>query len=72
MFTPLRHLPPRDILLQQAPGAGASLLIAEVFFKFGSFSLEVLAFLGTWLVVDALIQAARRVTDTATDPQRGV
>lgn len=67
VYTPLKSLPRRDILLQQAPGAGASLLIAEAFYKFGSFSLEVLAFLGTWLIVDAIIQTARALTDRPTD-----
>ena len=72
MYSALKHLPRREILLQQAPGAGASLLVAEAFYKFGSFSLEVLAFLGTWLVIDALIHAARLLTETATDAQEEV
>lgn len=62
MFTPLKLLPRREILLQQAPGAGASLLIAEAFYKFGSFSLEVIAFLATWFVIDAIVHAARLLT----------
>lgn len=72
MYSALKHVPRRDILLQQAPGAGASLLIAELFYKFGSFSLEALAFLATWFVVDSVIQGARRLTDDVTEVREGV
>lgn len=35
-------------LRQEAPFLVGALLIAELFYKFGSFSLECLAFLATW------------------------
>jgi hypothetical protein len=36
-----------------------SFTIAELFYKFHSFTLETLAFLVTWAVIDALIQVVR-------------
>ena len=48
MFTLIRLSPLRQLLLRQAPALGASLLIAELFYKVHSFTLECVAFLGTW------------------------
>lgn len=69
MHTLIQALPAQQILLQQAPMLLASLLIAERFYKFGSFTLECLAFLATWYVIDAAGSAiaalvARRQTGT--------
>jgi len=44
----------RDFLVQQAPVVCASVIIAELFYKFHSFTLECLAFLGTWYLLDRL------------------
>jgi hypothetical protein len=52
----MRVVPLRDLLLQQAPTLGLSLVIAEVFYKFHSFTLECAAFLATWYVTDFLRQ----------------
>jgi len=41
---------------------GISLVIGELFFKFGSFSLEVVAFLASW---GLLYQVGRLVVPTA-------
>jgi len=38
-----------------APSAAISIVIAELFYKFHSFTLECVAFLATWYVVDQLI-----------------
>jgi hypothetical protein len=48
MYTLIRTLPFRDILLEQVPALGVSLMIAEAFYKFHSFTLECIAFLATW------------------------
>lgn len=40
---------------QRLLGFGAAFLVADVFYKFGSFSLECVAFLATWLVFDFII-----------------
>jgi hypothetical protein len=53
------------------PGLVLSFLIAEFFYKFHSFTLECLAFLATWLVLDVIIDrlfASRRARSAATGP----
>ena len=62
MYSLLRNIPRRALLIEQAPAMGGSLLVAEVFFKFGSFTLEAIAFLATWFVLDAAIQALTRLS----------
>jgi len=52
MFTLVRSLPLRQLLLAQAPILALSLVIAELFYKFGSFTLECIAFLATWYILD--------------------
>ena len=72
MYSLTRLLPFRRLLLEQAPALLVSFIIAEVFYKFKSFTLECLAFLATWYVVDVVIQQVvpRRVADPAP-PRRG-
>lgn len=59
MYTLLRSVPLRDLLATQAPALLASFVIAELFYKFHSFTLECLAFLATWFVIDAALSAGR-------------
>lgn len=61
MFTLLRLLPARRLLAEQLPALLVAWLIAELFYKFHSFSLECAAFLATWGVLDAAIQGLRHV-----------
>jgi len=61
MFTLLRALSVRELVLQQAPVIASSLVIAELFYKFHSFLLETAAFLATWFVLDATVKGARRL-----------
>lgn len=42
---------------REAVPFGVSLLIAELFYKFHSFTLEALAFVATWYVLSALLSA---------------
>lgn len=42
----------REFLVQQVPGITLSIIIAELFYKFHSFTLECLAFMVTWYVID--------------------
>lgn len=58
MFTLTRSIPVRRLLLQQAPALVASFVIAEAFYKFHSFSLECIAFLATWYVLDLALSLA--------------
>lgn len=61
MFTLLRMLSVRRLLIEQLPSIAAAWLIAELFYKFHSFSLECAAFLATWFVFDALVQGVKRL-----------
>ena len=54
MYSLFRLVSTRQLLLEQAPLLAVSILIAELFYKFGSFTLECIAFLATWALVDAL------------------
>jgi len=46
--------------LEQLPAAAGALIVAEIFYKFGSFSLECLAFLATWYAFDLVLSLFRR------------
>lgn len=59
MYTLLRSVSLRSLLVTQAPALLASFVIAEYFYKFHSFTLECLAFLATWLVIDAVMAGIR-------------
>ena len=50
MFTLVRQGSLRQLLFQQAPTLTVALVIAEIFYKFHSFTLECLAFL--WFILD--------------------
>ena len=67
MFTLLRMLSVRRLLIEQFPSIAAAWLIAELFYKFHSFSLECAAFLATWFVFDALVQGAKRLLSSDRD-----
>lgn len=60
MFTLFRLLPLRRILSEQIPALAVAWLIAELFYKFHSFTLECAAFLGTWFFLDMVIQYFRQ------------
>ena len=68
MFELIRSVPLRQLLARQAPALAGSLVIAELFYKFGSFTLECLAFLATWFVLDAIFAGiTRALTRPAED-----
>ena len=52
MYTLTRSLPMRALLVEQVPALLVSLVIATLFYHFGNFLPEVVAFLATWWVVD--------------------
>ena len=64
MYTLLRKSGLKGIMYQQLPAALLSLFVAEALYKFGSFTLEVAAFLATWFVLDAAIQGVRDLLKT--------
>ena len=63
MFELLRSSSLRQLLSRQVPALALSLVVAELFYKFGSFTLECLGFLATWFVLDAAFaQVARALS----------
>jgi hypothetical protein len=56
MYTLIRLIPLQKLFTEQAPVLGASIVIAELFYKFHSFTLECMAFLATWYVLDAALK----------------
>ena len=61
MYTLVKAIPLRNLVLEQVPALGLSLIIAEMFYKFHSFTLETVAFLATWFVADGGISFVRRL-----------
>ena len=53
MYTLTRSIPFTQLVFAQGPALGSALLIAELFYKFHSFTLECIAFLVTWFILDA-------------------
>ena len=52
MYSLVRTVARRDLLVRHAPALLASMAVAELFYKFHSFTLECAAFLATWYALD--------------------
>jgi hypothetical protein len=48
VYSLVRRTSGRQLLVLEAPALFGSLVVAESFYKFHSFTLECLAFLATW------------------------
>jgi hypothetical protein len=46
----------KHLLACEAPALVIALVVAELFYKFGSFTLECLAFLATWFLLSFLVE----------------
>ena len=66
----LRALTTKQIFFEQLPIMVASTVIAEVFYKFHSFTLELIAYLATWYVLDLLIGRIRGGTPATADTRK--
>lgn len=66
MYALARLVPVRELVLTQVLPIAIALVVAEVFYRFGSFSLECLAFLATWFLLETAARTGaaglRRVT----------
>jgi hypothetical protein len=71
MYSLVRILPVARLLREQVPAFLLAFVIAELFYKFHSFTLETLAFLATWGVIDAVIQVVRHVIAGRREPAVG-
>jgi hypothetical protein len=61
MFQLFRAIGAMDLAVRQLPVFMVSFVVASVFYKFGSFALEAVAFLATWFVLDAVVEGAVRL-----------
>lgn len=66
MHTFVRSLSHRELTFVQLPMAAGSMMIAELAYKFGSFTLEAMAFLVTWFVIDLASRKLRTGVRGAT------
>lgn len=62
MYTLLVSHNPGDVLRREALPFGVAWLLAEMFYKFHSFTLEAAAFLVTWFVLGAATGLVRKIT----------
>jgi hypothetical protein len=70
MYRSIKNQGLKTFLLQEAPYGLTALVIAELFYKFKSFSLECAAFLLTWFVLGFLAnQIARMVLNGKAQDQ---
>ena len=60
MYHLFRKLSSRQWLFAEGPSLALSVLIAEFFYKFHSFTLECMAFLATWFVVGSVLNAVSK------------
>lgn len=60
MYRLLHSITLRQLVVEQMPVALTALALAEVFYKFHSFTLECVAFLATWWALDYVAQRAIR------------
>ena len=67
MYQLVRASSVRELLARQMPVLVGSLVIAELFYKFHSFTLESAAFLATWFVLDGVTQMAGSLWLTKRD-----
>jgi hypothetical protein len=61
MYTLVRSTPLRRLLALVTPSFLVAFAIAELFYKFKSFALECVAFLLTWLVIEAALTGLHRL-----------
>lgn len=70
MYRLLRKQQLRETMVVEFPSLLVSILIAELFYKFGSFTLELLAFLPTWFAASYFISLICRQTGILQEHQR--
>lgn len=56
-----KNLSIQEILAEVLPSFGFALIIAETYYKLGSFSLECIAFLATWYGAGMALHRIKRI-----------
>ena len=55
MYTLFKNVGLKKIAISELPSLGISLLVAEEFYKFGSFTIECVAFFATWYLISFIV-----------------
>lgn len=63
----LKQLNGQEIIFELIPSMSLSIMIAEWYYKLGSFSLECIAFLVTWLITGAVFHKLRMIIHSLTN-----
>lgn len=67
MYTLLRTSGIKSALVAELPGFLVAFLIAHLFYKFGSFGLELVAFMATWWLATFVKELVLRSFGGASD-----
>jgi len=67
MYTLIKSVGFRTFLIQEAPYLVIAFLIASLFYKFGSFGVEAIAFVATWAVLSAAGNWVREMLNKKAD-----
>ncbi|MCA3468710.1 MAG: hypothetical protein IOD03_22410 [Methylocystis sp.] len=62
MYSLVKHNGLRHILERELLPFVIALVIAQVYFKWGSFALELVGFIATWLVLGFVVERLLRAT----------
>lgn len=60
MYHMIRNTSLKRLLILEVPALSFAFLTAELFYKFGSFGLECMAFLATWFVFSLMFDLIGR------------
>jgi hypothetical protein len=60
MYTLIAKLKEPQVLLEQIVFFTVSFIVANFLYKFGSFGLELIAFLATWFCIDVFVQCLKK------------
>ena len=60
MYTLITKLKEPQIFFEQAAFFTVSFIVAHFLYKFGSFGLELIAFLVTWFCIDVFVQCLKK------------
>lgn len=61
MYTLVKELGLKKVFVEEAPYLLASLVVAELFFKWGSFSLELIGFFVMWAISSFIGNGLREI-----------
>ena len=67
VYTLIRNTDSPSDLIVEGMTLSIALVIAEIFYRLGSFTLECIAFLATWFVASAVISLVRGLAEFGSE-----